>query len=163
MRGWCKPVGWFSLVALPFVTIGLQPDPIVWTTVAVISFFMAFIVFISTHGLREPNIMYMCLYCILGMAMCAMTMFSIFSEINNVIWQYLCMRLTPSADTIPMLVFSSGEIVVIYVFLNDLMSEGLFKAAYGAIMSAVTHTVYMCLPQLVLPRCYDATTYVSLD
>lgn len=160
MRGWCKPVGCLSLLALPFVTIGLHPDPIVWTTVLVVSFFLAFMVFISTHGLREPNIMYLCLYCFLGMAMCAMTMFAIFSEINNVLWQYLCMRLNPSADTIPMLMFGSGEVVVMHVFLNDLMREGLFKAAYGAIMSAVTHTVYMCLPELVLPSCYDANTYV---
>lgn len=161
MHGWCKHVGCISLLVFPFVTIGLQPPPFVWTSVLLISLFIAFIVFVSTHPLRPPNTVWLGIYSLTGMTMCSITMFALIDEIDNLFWQYFSMRLGPCSDTIPVLLFSSGEIILLYVFIDNLIREGLPDAAYGATMSAVTHSIYMCLPQLVLHRCYDINIYVS--
>lgn len=160
MHGWCKHVGCISLLAFPFVAIGLKPPPFAWTTVLLISFFIAFNVFISTHPLREPTHMWLRVYSLTGMTMCSITMYALIAEIDNLFWQYFSMNLGPCADTIPLLMASSGVLVVLYVFIDNLMNEGLPDAAYGAVMSVVTHCIYMCLPQLVLHRCYSNHTYV---
>lgn len=105
--------------------------------------------------------MWLRVYSLMGMSMCSITLYALIDEIDNLFWQYFSMNFGPCADTIPLLLFSSGALVVLYVFLDNLMNEGLPDAAYGAIMSVITHSIYMCLPQLVLHRCYNNHTFVS--
>ncbi|XP_064536108.1 uncharacterized protein LOC135426757 isoform X2 [Drosophila montana] len=143
MYGWCKP-----------------PDPKAWFGVFMISWIMAFMVYISSHSLREPSHAALCIYSIVGMVVCSVSMHCLIGEINNLAWQYLSMRFHGMSDLICLMFFSSGEMLCATVFLHHLMAHKLNDAAYGAVMSLITHTVYTTLPLLVLHNCYAKNTFI---
>ncbi|XP_064536109.1 uncharacterized protein LOC135426757 isoform X3 [Drosophila montana] len=139
MYGWCKPA---------------------WFGVFMISWIMAFMVYISSHSLREPSHAALCIYSIVGMVVCSVSMHCLIGEINNLAWQYLSMRFHGMSDLICLMFFSSGEMLCATVFLHHLMAHKLNDAAYGAVMSLITHTVYTTLPLLVLHNCYAKNTFI---
>ncbi|KAH8418132.1 hypothetical protein KR222_004610, partial [Zaprionus bogoriensis] len=162
MRGWCKPIACISLLIFPVVFIGLLPDPFTWSTVAVVCFFSSFVVLLSTNSLCEPNSTWLRIYSLLGMTMCSVSMYGLHEETDNIIWQYFSMRLRPSGDIIQLMMYSTGHLFCEMVLVNNLFRRNLPDAAYGATMSTITYTIYMCLPMLALHQCYHSSTFIQI-
>ncbi|XP_030563556.1 uncharacterized protein LOC115764569 isoform X1 [Drosophila novamexicana] len=160
MYGWCKNVNCVSFLVFPIIFINLMPDPKAWFGVFVISWILAFMVYISTHSLREPSHAALCIYSIVGMVVCSVSMDCLIGEIDNLAWQYFSLRFHGMSDLICLMFFSSGEMLCASVFLHYLIAHNLNDAAYGAVMSLITHSVYTALPLLVLHNCYTRNTYI---
>jgi len=161
LHGWCKPVAIISLVVLPFLSLGLKPKTHTLYTLFAISWFFAFVASISTESLREPSYIWLRIYSIIGLLVYSITMHTVIGEIDNLIWQFMSMRFSPMPDMIAIMFISTGEICCMSVLLGSLIRRRMLDAAYGAVMSALSHTIYMALPQLVLQECYNSNIYVS--
>ncbi|KAM8712231.1 hypothetical protein ACLKA7_012707 [Drosophila subpalustris] len=160
MRGWCKPVAIVSLLVLPFMSLGLSPKPHTLYTLLACSWFFAFVTCISTESLREPSFIWIRIYHIIGIFAYSVSIHTVIGEIDNLIWQFLCMRFSPMPDMIAIVFISTGEILCMSVLLNNLIRRKMLDAAYGAVMSTLAHTIYMALPQLVLQECYTSSIYI---
>lgn len=155
LRGWCKPVAIISLLVLPVLALGLEPKTHTLYLLTAISWFFAFVVSISTDSLREPSYIWLRIYSIIGLLVYSITMHTVMGQIDNIIWQFMSMRFSPMPDMIAIIFISTGEICCMSVLLSSLIRRKMLDAAYGAVMSALSHTIYMALPQLVLQECYN--------
>lgn len=145
----------------PFLIIKIGIDTSAFLALCGVTCFIALVVLVAFHPRRQPGDFLICVYSILGSVNSNNIVFQITDEINNITWQYMSMRFEAIGETVCILFFSSGEIVWLIVLLYNLYERNLQDAAFGAVMSVVTHNIYMALPFLVLHHHYTTETYVS--
>ncbi|XP_017958941.1 uncharacterized protein LOC108653137 [Drosophila navojoa] len=159
MFGWCKIVNILSFMVTPFLLIKMGTDTPAFLVLWCITWFIALVVLISFHPRRQPGHFLICVYSALGAINGNNLLFQITAEINNLTWQYMTMRFESIGETVCILFFSSGEVLWLVVLLHNLNERNLEDAAFGGVMSVVTHNIYMALPLLVLHRCYTSESY----
>ncbi|XP_017836426.1 mitochondrial sodium/calcium exchanger protein isoform X2 [Drosophila busckii] len=154
MSGWCKPVVAFSFIVLPFIFIGIHPPASVFMSIVITSWSLCLFILCTTQTLQEPSKLGLGIFCVISMIICSCALNTLSTEVDNLIYQYFCMRFQQNPDAIVLTLMCSGEMVAQVIVLQYLVDRNMVDAAYGSAMSMITHTVYTAVPLLVLQSCY---------
>ncbi|XP_022229891.2 uncharacterized protein LOC111079162 [Drosophila obscura] len=158
LMGWNKYVNCIGLVAFPFLYIPVGIGPVAWLLLVFICWVTSFLVFISTHSLRQPD--YVWPYALLGLIISSLAMRYLIREVENLTWQYVSFQFDVMPDLLALMFFGSGEMFCEVIIVWHLIQRKLLDAACGVVMSMVTYGIFLAFPLLLWHGCYNRISHI---